>query len=83
MVDGEIVDGKIKLFSRSISLDEKEKNERTFVSMKGIIVHHKKNPRMVTMITINRYMHLWHIFLVMKKVLVDILMTVHNIPIGF
>ena len=53
-------------------------NESKYVSMKGMIVHRKNNPIMVTMIIIKRYMHLWHECLVMTKVLVEILVTVLN-----
>ena len=46
--------------------------------MKGVIVHHKKDPRMVTMITVKIYMHLWHECLVIMKIIVEILVTVQN-----
>ena len=51
--------------------------------MKGVIVHRKNNSRTVIMITIKIYMHIRHKYLVIMKVLVDILVKVPNLPIGF
>ena len=50
--------------------------------MKGVIVNRKKNLRTETIIMIKRYMHLWHEFLVMIRVLVDIFVEVHNRATG-
>ena len=38
----------------------------------------QNNPRTVMVVTIKRYMHLWHVCLVMEKVLVEILVIVRN-----
>ena len=57
-------------------------DESKSVSMKGVIVHLKKNQRMVIMITIKRHMHIWHGCLV-NVFLLEILVTVINRPIGF
>ena len=46
--------------------------------MKVVLAHRKNNLRTVIMITIERYMHLWHVCLVITKVLVEILVTVRN-----
>ena len=54
------------------------KNESKYVSVKGVVVHHRNNPRSVIMKTTKGYMHLWHIFLIMTNVLVGIFVTVHN-----
>ena len=43
-----------------------KKNGIPSVSMKGVIVHSKYNPRTVKMITVKIYMHLWHECMVMK-----------------
>ena len=51
-------------------------DERPFISTNGVILHCKKNPRTVMMINIKIYMHLWHVFLVLRKSLVEILVTV-------
>ena len=48
------------------------------VSMKGVIVHCKKNTTTVIMITIKRYMHIWNGCMVMTKSLVYIPVTVCN-----
>ena len=53
-------------------------DESKSVSMKGVIVHCKNNPKTVIMIMIKIYMHLCHECLVMTKILVDILVTVRN-----
>ena len=53
------------------------------ISIKGVIVNPKNNPRMVMIITINGYIHLWHVCLLMMKVIVDIFVTVCNRPIGY
>ena len=58
-----------------------KKDERPSVSMEGTIVHFRKNPRNVMIITIKIYMHLWHVYLVMDKVLLEIFVTVINRPI--
>ena len=47
--------------------------------MKGVIVHCKDNPRTVIMISIKRYMYLWHECLVMTKFPAGISVTVHNL----
>ena len=48
------------------------------VSIKGVMVNDKKNPRTAIMIMTKRYMHLCHEYLVMTNVIVDILVTVCN-----
>ena len=53
------------------------------VSMKGLIVHCKKNGRTVIMIMIKIYIYLYHEFLIMMKVIVEILVIVRNWQIGF
>ena len=53
-------------------------DEITPVAIKGVIVHHKKNYKTVFVITIKGYMQIWHVFLVMKIVVVDILVRVRN-----
>ena len=53
-------------------------DESTSVSMEGVIFLRKNNPIMVMMIMIKIYMHLWHLCMVMMKVLVDILVIVSN-----
>ena len=53
-------------------------NESKSVSVKGVIVHPKKNSETVITTMTKRYMHLWHKCLVMTKFLVDIPMTVRN-----
>ena len=58
-------------------------DESKSVSMKGVMVRCKNNPRTATMITFKIYMHLWHKCLLMTKVLVEILMKVRNWPIWF
>ena len=53
-------------------------DERKYVLMEEVIVHHRKNATMAKITTTKRYMHLWHICLIMTNVLVEILVTVRN-----
>ena len=53
--------------------------ESKYILMKKVIVHSETAKITVT----KRYMHLWNACLVMRNVLVEILVTVHNRPIGF
>ena len=68
----------IKLLNAQNHLNITTNNEGTSVPMKRVIVHRKHNPIAEMMITIKIYIHLWHVYLVMKKVLVEILVIVHN-----
>ena len=54
-------------------------SETKYVLMKKLIVHAATAKIKATKI----YMHLWHVCLVMMNVLVEILGTVRNLPIGF
>ena len=54
-----------------------------YVSVKEVIVHLRKNVTTVIITTTKTYMHLWHVCLIMTNVLVEILVTAHNWPIGF
>ena len=54
-------------------------NAIKYVSMKGAIMYQKKNQITVIIITIKRYIHLLHECLVMAKVVVDILLTIHSL----
>ena len=58
---------------------ENEKQQKQVRLLKKIIVHAKTNKITVTKI----YIHLWNICLVMTNVLVEILVTVCNLPIEF
>ena len=49
-------------------------SESKYVLMKKVIVHVTTEKIIVTV----GYMHLWHAYLVMTNVLVEILVTVHN-----
>ena len=74
------IDNLIAKFPKTPKDNEKQK--RTSVSMKGVIVSRKNNPKTVIMITIKIYMHIWHVCMVMPKVLVDNLVILYNGPIG-
>ena len=58
----------------NITIDEKSMS----LLEKGVIVHHKNNVTIMIMTMTKRYMHLWHLCLIMTKFLVDILVTVRN-----
>ena len=58
------------LFEKNLTITTND--ERMSVLMKGVIVHRKNNSRTVMMIIIKIYMHPWHVYLVMTKVLVEI-----------
>ena len=60
---------------------DNKNDERKSVSIQELIVHGKNNLKMVMMITTKRYMYLCHVCMVMTKVLVEILVTVFNLPI--
>ena len=53
--------------------------ESKYVVMKKVIVHATGGEITLT----KRYMHLWHVFLIMMNVIVETLVTVSNGPIGF
>ena len=59
------------------------KDESNSVSVKEVIVHRKKNARTVIMTTTKIYMNIWHVCLIMKKFLLEVSVTVRNLPIGF
>ena len=70
---------KINYFlSFQIHLKRTRNGENKSVLVKELIVHHKSNPTTVIITTTKRYMHLWHLCLIMTKVLVDISVTVCN-----
>ena len=54
-----------------------------YVLMKEVILHHRKNAKTVKIKITKRYMHPCHTCLMMTNVLVGILVTVRNRPIGF
>ena len=58
---------------------ENEKLPKQVLLMKKVIVHATKAKITMT----KRFMHIWHACLVMTNVLVGILVTVSNLPIGF
>ena len=53
-------------------------DESKSFSVRGVIVHKKKDVRTVIMVTTKRYMHLWHKFLIIMTLLVEIFVTVPN-----
>ena len=53
--------------------------ESKYVVMKKVIVNATTGEITLT----KRYMHLWHVFLIMMNVIVETLVTVSNGPIGF
>ena len=59
-------------------LKSTRKRESKSISVKVVIVHSKTNARTVIMIITKRYMHLWHVCLIMTKFVVEISVTVRN-----
>ena len=53
-------------------------NKSNLLSVKGAIVYRKNKMRTVIMIMTKRYMLKWNECLIMKKILIEVLVTVHN-----
>ena len=68
----------IYLLNVKIHLKIMINGESKSVSVKEVAVHRKNNAKTLTMAMTKRYMHLWHVCLIMTESLVDISVKVCN-----
>ena len=64
-------------------LKHERMKKSNYVSLKDVIVNLRKNTKTAKITMNKRYVHIWHVCLIMANAIVGISVTVHNWPIGF